>query len=202
MSEAKDTDRPLPVMSLPSEWDRLPDIGLYMDQVVTYLERELGTPKAPGGERIATPSMINNYAKAGIIPRAEGKKYSRQHIAILLSAFTLKQVLSIQDMSSLMAGLGGQVETKAFYESFRQTMDQAAGEMATTVETGIRTAGEGGIARKEACLALALKLAVEASLRSFAAEILLGETRELAREGEPGIEKPSRKKQGRRNGQA
>jgi hypothetical protein len=202
MSEAKETDRPLPVMSLPSEWDRLPDIGLYMDQVVTYLERELETPKAPGGERIATPSMINNYAKAGIIPRAEGKKYSRPHIAILLSAFTLKQVLSIQDMSSLMAGLGGQVETKAFYESFRQTMDQAAGEMATTVETGIRTAGEGGIGRKEACLALALKLAVEASLRSFAAEILLGETRELAREEEPRTEKPSRKKQGRRNGQA
>jgi hypothetical protein len=197
MSEAKNTDRPFFALSAPSEWDRLPDIGLYMDQVVTYLERELTTLRRPEGERIATPSMINNYAKAGIIPRTEGKKYSRHHVAILLSAFTLKQVLSVQDMASLMIGLGGQDEAKAFYESFRLSMDQAAGEVAAAVKMGIETAGEDGIARREACLTLALKLAVEASLRSYAAEILLGETRELTKGAEPKAQKASRKKQGR-----
>ena len=197
MDEARETDRLLKALNAPSEWDRLPDIGLYMDQVLTYIERELGTLKGPDGERIATPSMINNYAKAGIIPRTEGKKYSRQHMAILLSAFTLKRVLSVQDMASLMSGLGGQVETKAFYNRFRLGMDQAAVEMAATVESGIASAGEGEIVRRETCLALALKLAVEASLRSYAAEILLAELQAPAGEGKALAEKPAGKRKGR-----
>ena len=195
MDEAKGKDGALVALSAPAEWDRLPDIGLYMDQVVTYIERELGTLKGAEGERIATPSMINNYAKAGIIPRTEGKKYSRQHMAILLSAFTLKRVLSAQDMASLMVSPGSPVETKAFYESFRQSMDQAAREMATTVESGMKAAGEGGIAPREACLALALRLAVEASIRSYAAEILLRKTQDFAKVGEVVAEKPGRKRQ-------
>ena len=195
MDEAKGKDGALVVLSAPSEWDRLPDIGLYMDQVVTYIERELGTLKGAEDERIATPSMINNYAKAGIIPRTEGKKYSRQHMAILLSAFTMKRVLSAQDMASLMVGPGSPAETKVFYESFRQSMDQAAREMATTVENGMKSAGEVGIAPREACLALALRLAVEASIRSYAAEILLRKTQDLAKDGEAAVEKPGRKRQ-------
>lgn len=159
------------VLDLPSEWDRLPDIGLYMDQVVTYLEREIAFLRKPGEERRVTPSMINNYAKSGIVPRAEGKKYTREHMALLLAVFTLKRVLSVQDMAVLTKGLDGQTDTKAFYELFRACVERGTKDTAAAVARGLGN----GDAERKARLELALELAVEASLRSFAAELLLEE---------------------------
>jgi hypothetical protein len=193
-TETKEGERLSLALMAPSEWDRLPDLGLYMDQVVTFLERELESLKGRKGERLVTPSMINNYAKANIIPRTEGKKYSRQHMALLLSAFILKRVLSAQDIALLMSGLGGQSDTKAFYESLRRSMDQAAKETVAAVREGIQAAEDGESVPGKAYLELALRLAVEASLRSFAAEILLGETEELAKGAEPSADRQSKRK--------
>ena len=149
----------------PVEWDHLPDIGLYMDQVVTYLERQLEIFRKPGDENLITPSMINNYAKAKIVPRTEGKKYGQEHIALLLSVFTLKRVLSVQDMSALFGGIGTLEETKEFYNLFRQSMESSAGATASAVRSGLLD--------EKALRNLALELAVDASMRSFAAEMLL-----------------------------
>ncbi|HOD59038.1 MAG TPA: DUF1836 domain-containing protein, partial [Rectinema sp.] len=88
--------------SKPPEWDALPDIGLYMDQVINYLERQIGSLFPPNKEGAITSSMINNYVKAHIIPRAQSKKYSQEHIALLLAAFVLKKALTTQDMSVLL----------------------------------------------------------------------------------------------------
>ena len=49
--------------------------------------------------------MINNYVKDGVLPRPEQKKYSRDHLALLMVICMLKQVLSIQDVSSLLKTL-------------------------------------------------------------------------------------------------
>ena len=174
----------------PVEWERLPDIGLYMDQVITYLERQLEIFRKPGGDSLITPSMINNYAKAKIVPRTEGKKYGQEHIALLMAVFTLKRVLSVQDMASLFGGSGGAGKAKEFYEQFRKSMERAIGETATTVRSGILAAIDGEEAGERssgasappdggqgvdrgALRGLALELAVEASMRGFAAELLL-----------------------------
>jgi hypothetical protein len=98
----------------PADWEYLPDIGLYMDQLVTYLVRQLELfTKAAGGSLI-TPSMINNYAKSKIVPRAEGKKYGKEHVALLLTVFTLKRVLSVQDMGSLVGKIALPPRSKSF----------------------------------------------------------------------------------------
>lgn len=174
----------------PVEWERLPDIGLYMDQVVTYLERQLEIFKKPGGDGLITPSMINNYAKANIVPRTEGKKYGQEHIALLMAVFTLKRVLSVQDMASLFGGRGEADKAKEFYEQFRKSMERAICETATTVRSGLLAVidgeksgerpsdpavppGGGQGVNREALRGMALELAVEASMRSFAAELLL-----------------------------
>jgi hypothetical protein len=178
-----------------ADWDHVPDIGLYLDQVITYLEKQIDIFRKPGEDHLITPSMVNNYAKAKIIPRTEGKKYGQEHIALLLSVFTLKRVLSVQDMAALFEGLGDAEETRDFYEHFRQSMERSAKETATEVKTelldlldgceGKNITGESGPAKgnglsdgspkldEKALRHLALKLAVEASLRSFAAEKLL-----------------------------
>jgi len=178
-----------------ADWDHVPDIGLYLDQVITYLERQIDIFRKPGDDHLITPSMINNYAKANIIPRTEGKKYGQEHIALLLSVFTLKRVLSVQDMAALFDGLSDVGETREFYEHFRQSMERSAKETATEVRTelldlldgreGNGLTGESGLTGgsgvsvesqkldEKTLRHLALKLAVEASLRSFAAEKLL-----------------------------
>ena len=64
----------------PMVWDSFPDIGLYMDQVISYISRQLISHD--GGESL-TPAMVNNYIKDGLLPRAEGKKYSKTHLGYL-----------------------------------------------------------------------------------------------------------------------
>ena len=61
----------------PAEWNALPDLPLYMDQVVSYLSRQL--IELEPGEGL-TSAMVNNYIKAGLLPRAKGKKYEREHL--------------------------------------------------------------------------------------------------------------------------
>ena len=167
----------------PPEWDQLPDIGLYMDQVTSYLERQLGPLFPSEKEKSVTSSMINNYAKAKVIPRAESKKYSQEHIALLLAVFMLKNALSVQDMSVLLADASIEGSYREFYERFRKSLTECAFSTAQEIRAGLGLQNEDGSAvadQNETAhiddaryRRLALKLAVEASLRSLAAERLL-----------------------------
>ena len=85
-------------ITLPA-WETLPDIGLYMDQVVTLTERALPL----GG---ITKAMVNNYVKTGLLPRPSGKKYDREHLALLLEIAVLKQAMSMEDIATLLSWLG------------------------------------------------------------------------------------------------
>ena len=78
----------------PEKYEALPDIELYMDQLVEYLSR---TPMSLRRGDKLTGAMVNNYIKSGLLPRAKGKRYSRQHIADLAMIVRLKQVLSVSD---------------------------------------------------------------------------------------------------------
>ena len=106
------------------EWETLPDIGLYMDQVVTLMERAFGGA-LPKGE--ITKSMVNNYVKVELIPRPIGKKYDREHLAMLLMIGVLKQALSMESIAQVLRPLcaGGVREGYTrFAEEFR-TLDSA-----------------------------------------------------------------------------
>ncbi|MFA7206355.1 MAG: DUF1836 domain-containing protein, partial [Saccharofermentanales bacterium] len=56
-------------------WEALPDLDLYMDQVLTYMDRQLSLFQKDEENKLLTSSMINNYVKDGLIPRPEKKKY-------------------------------------------------------------------------------------------------------------------------------
>lgn len=82
-------------------WSELPDIELYMDQVITYMNKF--TPVfTRDGENGLTPSMINNYVKLNIIPPPVKKKYSRVHLSRLIMICAMKPVLSIQLIGALI----------------------------------------------------------------------------------------------------
>ena len=84
-------------------WNELPDIDLYLDQVVNYLERYLSQYAGEKEDKIITKTMINNYVKQGIMPAPEKKKYNRAHIAYLIVICILKQVYSISDIGKLIS---------------------------------------------------------------------------------------------------
>lgn len=88
--------------SMPA-WDELPDLELYMDQVITLITKYLGGfSKVTENEKIITSSMINNYVKLGTIPPPIKKRYSRVHLAYLLMVCTLKQTLDMSTIQKLI----------------------------------------------------------------------------------------------------
>ena len=78
-------------------WEELPEIDLYMDQVLHFIEKYAIFPVDEEGQSI-TKSMINNYVKLGLMPKPIKKKYSRTHVAYLIAITTLKQVLTISEV--------------------------------------------------------------------------------------------------------
>ena len=99
--------------------DAIPRIDLYMDQVTTLLERELGATKRSADDKIMTKTMINNYSKEKLLPASQKKKYSRHHILLLALIYEYKQILSINDIHTLLAPLIDDPEgLEAFYQSY------------------------------------------------------------------------------------
>ena len=96
----------------------IPKVDLYMEQVISFFDQELRAFARDPDDKIFTNTMINNYAKAGILPRPDKKRYNRRHLITLTYIFLLKQVLSIQDIGDFFNLMGNtdQQELEAFYE--------------------------------------------------------------------------------------
>lgn len=103
----------------PVEWEQIPDLGLYMDQVVTFITRMYEPLYGEDIHGYLSPSMINNYVKSKLIPRPTGKKYSREQIALLTMIVALKQTSSMEDIRRMLSI--GESETVAnLYAAFSQ----------------------------------------------------------------------------------
>ena len=80
----------------------IPNIDLYMDQVTTFMEEGLSRTKRYPEDKILTKTMINNYAKNHLLPPPEKKKYTREHMLVLIFIYYFKNILSIKDIETLM----------------------------------------------------------------------------------------------------
>ena len=106
----------------PVDWDQLPDFSLYMDQVLSYMDRQVIRFDEDDS---LTAAMVNNYTKSGLVPRAEGKKYSREHLAYLTVICVLKRVMSTRDMDLLIREELQDRPVRDGYAAFRQSLDKA-----------------------------------------------------------------------------
>ena len=86
----------------PVPWDMIPDLGLYMDQVITFITRMYEPLYGDAAVGYLSSSMINNYVKNKLIPRPEGKKYNREQIALLCMIVALKQVSSMENIRAMI----------------------------------------------------------------------------------------------------
>ena len=116
----------------PTDWEHLPDISLYMDQLIGYMPRQL----IHFDDRdTLTSAMVNNYIKDGIVPRAEGKRYSPTHLAYLTAVCALKKVLSVRDISNLIhSGEELGMDSEAMYGYFLRKLDKALSDTADTID--------------------------------------------------------------------
>ena len=102
----------------------IPDIDLYMDQVTTFMDSRLRTTtRNPGDDKILTKTMINNYAKNDLLPPPVRKKYSKEHVLVLIFIYYFKGVMSINDIQVLLKpitdkyfGGGGAFDLEAVYQ--------------------------------------------------------------------------------------
>ncbi|MBQ8554782.1 MAG: DUF1836 domain-containing protein [Clostridia bacterium] len=75
----------------------IPDVGLYLDQTVKYINRSL----APLGCMEITSSMVSNYVKKGYINNPVRKQYDADQIAYLFFISIAKSVLSMENIARL-----------------------------------------------------------------------------------------------------
>ena len=80
----------------------IPNIALYMDQVTSFIDDNLSSTKRYEDDKLLTKTMINNYTKAGLIPPPEKKKYSKDHILMLVLIYYFKSFISISDAKKLL----------------------------------------------------------------------------------------------------
>jgi DNA-binding transcriptional MerR regulator len=80
----------------------IPDIELYMEQLLTLLNGKLRPFGREPGDKALTKTMINNYTKFQLIPPPRNKKYSKEHLLLLILIHQLKNVLSISDIRRLL----------------------------------------------------------------------------------------------------
>ena len=101
-------------------WEEIPDIGLYMDQIVTLLKGYLDymPPELKDEQQVITPAAINNYVRKKIMPEPVKKKYYRSHIAYLVMVCTLKQSLSIPTLQTMIPMGLEEEELRRVYNAF------------------------------------------------------------------------------------
>ena len=82
--------------------ESLPNIDLYIDPVTTFMEEQLASTKRYPDDKILTKTMINNYAKNRLLPSPEKKRYSKEHMLMLVFIYYFKNILSINDIQTLL----------------------------------------------------------------------------------------------------
>lgn len=152
-------------------WDELPDLDLYMDQVLTlvdnYFKDFISKDKLP----LLTKAMINNYVKLQLIPAPEKKRYTRKHLAFLIAITSLKQVLTISEIKEGILFQGRNDGIRNAYNLFCDEQEnafqivalQAQGKASTGIFSEVNSPKY--LAVKSATFSFATKLLAEEMIR-------------------------------------
>ncbi|MFC0906309.1 DUF1836 domain-containing protein [Clostridium sp. MT-14] len=171
--------------------ENIPDIDLYMDQVTTFIEDKLGYLKRDKKDRTITKTMINNYTKAGILMPPEKKKYSRQHMILIILIYYLKQILSIGDIQSLfspivdsiMSGQYDEENLNNIYKTFLKIEDsqvktfvedfESKIEKQNILDGGCDNSGENSGEKLDELIVIVIMLVVKANIEKRMAEKII-----------------------------
>ncbi|HLR61297.1 MAG TPA: DUF1836 domain-containing protein [Lentibacillus sp.] len=112
--------------------DDIPDLNLYMDQVIQLFERQFADTKRNEDEKVLTKTMINNYAKGKLFFPVENKKYTKEHLILISMIYQMKGALSISDVKTTLDKMNEKVtdddafDLQEFYECYLQMVENSA----------------------------------------------------------------------------
>ena len=101
----------------PVPWEQIPDLGLYMDQIITFITRAYEPLYGETTKSYLSAPMINNYVKNKLIPRPTGKKYGRMQIAMLIMIVSLKRVCTMEEIREMFPR-DSESDIRTLYEQF------------------------------------------------------------------------------------
>jgi len=123
--------------------DEIPNIDLYMDQVIQLFENKFNESKRNEDEKVLTKTMINNYAKGKLIFPIQNKKYSKEHLILISLIYQLKGVLSINDIKVTLNGINKKVvneelDLDSFYSSYLHLTGQNAADFKVDIDERVK----------------------------------------------------------------
>jgi len=129
--------------------NELPNIDLYMDQVTTFMDQHLEKTKRYSEDKLLTKTMINNYTKNDLLPSPVKKKYSKDHMVMLIFIYYLKNFLSITDIQSLVHPMTelffdgkGEISLDEIYEEIYEIEKAQAGTVSRDIINKAKVAEE------------------------------------------------------------
>lgn len=140
-------------------YEAFPDIELYMDQVLDFLSRSRSSLR--DDDRLSS-AMVNNYIKAELLPRARGKKYSREHLVHLAIIVRLKQVLSVKDTGKLISAFKKEKTDEELFSAFREIVARCTDDIVESISGSDDSLAE-----------MAMNLAVSSYLNKIGCEYII-----------------------------
>lgn len=125
-----------------ADYEKLPDIDLYMDQVITYLDRNLQVFQTSSLDKQITSSMVNNYVKGEVIGAPISKKYNKEHLALLEEIVALKQVLTISEIKQVFDTKFENGEYASSFNDFKKLCGNKFDEACSTAKQQLKNVDE------------------------------------------------------------
>lgn len=154
------------------KWEEWPDINLYMDQVISYLDKYMDYFRIYDDEKMITPSIINNNTKDGVLPKPVKKKYSRTLLSTLLMFCITRQVLSGRELSNMLGELTASDDFSELHKAFGNTLEE---QLQRTLEQTKSDTNEFEDIDRHQLAWIAMKLSLEAFSAGIVARKILSE---------------------------
>ncbi|MEG0291396.1 MAG: DUF1836 domain-containing protein [Anaerovoracaceae bacterium] len=106
-------------------WDDIPDVDLYLEQVISLIDKWLKPILEDGEKKVVTKTMINNYVKLKIINPPVNKKYDKLAVASLIVVVILKPVCSILEIGKLIDLALKANDRDVSYNQFCEVIEEA-----------------------------------------------------------------------------
>lgn len=125
----------------------IPNIDLYMDQLITLFESKLNHTKRYEDDKLLTKTMINNYTKDKVLMSAHKKKYTKEHIILMLLLYQLKNIISIGDIKDLFSVLKSEENLDSeklahLYQAYLNCKDKELSYFNLGIEKRVETVNE------------------------------------------------------------
>ncbi|MFU0792077.1 MAG: DUF1836 domain-containing protein [Virgibacillus proomii] len=119
--------------------EEIPNLDLYMDQVIQLFESKFRILKRDDDEKVLTKTMINNYAKGKLFFPIKNKKYTKDHLMLISMIYQLKGALSINDVKTTLYKLNKMIVEDKFdlaklYESYVQLADDSMKQLRSEIK--------------------------------------------------------------------